>query len=226
MATRTQAKKTAARPAQKPSTGTQARKRTAKTTAKKPAPTPATLVDLRKPLPTRRPTCVGPLSTTEQAASRAALASAMARLPIPVLAWHGPTARLADGTRITHTDPRPPAFNTPAQPPEFTAHVPCPHGATHQHRIHSAADLTEARITARACTTAHGTSEHQRALTEGVSPLIPPKIPTVFPLREGIRRANASTAETQPLPLNQIAAGLTERATTAADEQPKEHPAP
>ncbi|WP_143661821.1 hypothetical protein, partial [Streptomyces glaucescens] len=82
---------------------TRTRKTRAKQTSPRKPKTPAATVDLRHPLPVRRRVFVGPMGVTEQAAIRAALAAAAARLPIPVSAWHGPTARLADGTLLTHT---------------------------------------------------------------------------------------------------------------------------
>lgn len=221
MTTRTAKKATA--PAKKTAPpATPARKRAAKKAAPAPTPDRGTQVDLRKPLPTRSRPAVGPLSATEQAACRAALASAMLRLPIPVTAWHGPTAQLQDGTRLTHTDTKPPAFNTPTDPPQFTAHVPCPHGAIHQHLIRSATDLTEARATAHACTTAHS-AVWQQALAHGVRSASEPKTPVVLQLREGIHRANSAAADTQPLSQADINAGIEAR-TAAADEHPKEHP--
>ncbi|MFF9003725.1 hypothetical protein ACF1GW_39170 [Streptomyces achromogenes] len=105
-----------------------------------------TAVDLRRPLTTRRRAFVGPYGAVEQAVICAALASAAAQLPIPVTAWHGPTAHLADGTTITHT----PAHATTDQTPTFHATIRCPHGAIHPHTIHTADDLTRARqITAQ-----------------------------------------------------------------------------
>ncbi|MDX3179537.1 hypothetical protein PV382_46035, partial [Streptomyces scabiei] len=87
---------------------TPAKKTTGRKTAARKTPTakPAakaqrTVVDLRHPLPVRRRVFVGPMGAHEQAAIRAALASAAARLPIPVRAWNGPPALLADGTVLT-----------------------------------------------------------------------------------------------------------------------------
>lgn len=204
MATRTPAKKTAARQAKKAATKKPAVK---KTPPAEPVRDHETQVDLRHPLPTRTRRIVGPLGATEQAAVRAALASAMLQLPIPVTTWHGPTAELQDGTRITHTDPRPPAFTTPTNPPQFTVHIPCLNGATHEHHVRSAPDLAEARAATRTCTIRHGM-----------------KTTAVLPLREGIHRATSATAKTQPMSRDEIAAGLNSRAASA--EQPKEHPQP
>ncbi len=215
-------------PAKKPATPP-ARKRTAKKTAPAPASDRGTQVDLRKPLQVRRPSAIGPLSAEELAASRAILASAMLRLPIPILAWHGPTATLKDGTRLTHTDPRPPAFTTNTEPPTFTAHVPCPHGAHHQHHIRSAADLAEARALTRLCNTAHAqptqhegeTYDWDKAARHGVAPIPAPRTAPVFHLQEGIHRTNAAAADTQPLTRDQINAGLADRAREHPDQDPE-----
>lgn len=98
MATRTRnAKQTAKKTTHRP------RKTTTKTRPTNAPVNTATIVDLRKPLPVRRRVFVGPMGAQEQAAIRAALASAAAQLPIPVRTWNGPTAHLTDGTVITHT---------------------------------------------------------------------------------------------------------------------------
>ncbi|MEU9703064.1 hypothetical protein [Streptomyces sp. NPDC047981] len=132
------------------STKTRARRRTKPTT---PAPKTAprlTLVDLRHPLPVRR--IVGPPNAAQLAEARAALASAMARLPIPVLAWHatGTTAyaRLADQTLLVHEG----GHHT-----QFTAWTPCPNGAHHAATVTDTATLHAARLAASDCTTAHST---------------------------------------------------------------------
>ncbi|MBE4761801.1 hypothetical protein [Streptomyces caniscabiei] len=186
-----------------------ARKATAKKTPTRPAakarPAP---VDLRHPLPVRRRVFVGPMGAHEQAAIRAALASAAARLPIPVRAWNGPTAHLANGTVLTHT----PHHATTDQTPQFTAHIPCRHGATHQHLIHTARDLAAARTATNRCDGLHGAT--------------PPKPAAILQLREGIQRATASAADTQPLSRDDIDTGLAARAAGADTDQPKEHPQP
>lgn len=176
----------------------------------RPAPSrPATVIDLRKPLPT----LAGPYSATELAAARAALASAMARLPIPVHAWRGPTTRHTDGTVIRHTDPRPPAFTTPAHPPVFVAHIPCARGAHHQYIVRSAHDLHQARQAARTCTQQHTTNDHHNALTRGV-PEQPASRPVkVNHLADGLHRARAAAHNTQSLNLADIHAGLAARQT-------------
>ncbi|MFR9794177.1 hypothetical protein ACL07V_37080 [Streptomyces sp. MB22_4] len=196
MATRTRkttAKKTAAR---KPAT-----KRTPLPAA---APANATTVDLRHPLPVRRRAIVGPMGATEQAAIRAALAAASARLPIPVSAWHGPTAHLHDGTVLTHT----PAHATTDQQPTFHAAIRCPHGAVHAYTIHTTQELDRARQLTAGC--------NQR--TEPITPDV-----VVRALGDALTRARAAAADTQPLDTTEIHAGLT---TRADQETPKEHPEP
>jgi hypothetical protein len=193
-------------PAKKTTTGKTAAR---KTPTAKPASKPQrTVVDLRHPLPVRRRVFVGPMGAHEQAAIRAALASAVAYLPVPVRAWNGPTAHLGDGTVLAHT----PHHATTDQTPQFIAHIPCRHGATHQHLIHSARDLAAARTATNHCDGRHGTAQ--------------PKPSAVLQLREGIQRATASAADTQPLSRDDIDAGLTNRAAAAHTDQPKENPQP
>jgi hypothetical protein len=187
-----------------------------------PAHAPApTLVDLNNPLRMRRRPFVGPLGATEQAAVRAALAAATARLPIPVRTWNGSTARLADGVLVIHN---------PGPDRLFTAHIACGHGAIHGWPIRTYQHLREARALTHACerphataTTHEGTELHwDTAITHGVGPVPQPKPSIVLALREGIRRAEATKADTQPLAGDAIADGL---ATRAADtETAKEHP--
>lgn len=196
------------------------RKTTAKTSNKPTTDERTTTVDLRHPLPVRRRLFVGPTGPSELAAIRAALAAAAARLPVPVRAWNGPTAHLDDGTVLTHTPPH----ATTDQPPTFIAHVPCTHGAHHEYLIHTTRDLAGARAVTRTCETHHGSEPADTAITRGVGPAPQPKPPVVLQLREGVRRATAATAETQPLSLTDITDGLTTR--TADTEQPKEHPQP
>jgi hypothetical protein len=218
VSTRT-AKKT---PAKKTTPATPQRTRAAKKTTP-PAPDRGTTVDLRHPLPIRPSGIVGPLSATEQYAVRAALASAALQLPIPVRAWNGSQAHLTDGTLLIHN---------PAPDRHFTAHIACPYGAIHGWPINSASDLREARTLTRTCTAVHaqptrddGGREYDwnKAIHHGTAPVPAPKAPAVFQLREGIRRAEASALETQPLSRDQITAGLHDR---AHNEQPKEHPQP
>jgi hypothetical protein len=168
-----------------------------KTAAKKTLPeTTPTTVDLRRPLPVRRKVFVGPMGITEQAAIRAALASAAARLPIPVTAWHGPTAHLADGTTLTHT----PAHATTDQQSAFHATIRCPHGAIHAHTIHTADDLTQARQLTAQC--------QQRTTS-------PAPNPAVRALGDALARARAAATDTQPIPV-----------VHADCDQAKEHPQP
>jgi hypothetical protein len=124
-----------------------------------PKPT-TTLVDLRHPLPVRRRLFVGPMGATEQAAVRAALAAASARLPIPVRTWNGSTAQLADGTLLIHN---------PGPDRLFTAHIACRHGAIHGTPISSLRDLGEARALTHACERPHGGVNANQAITEGVN---------------------------------------------------------
>lgn len=196
---------------------TTAKKTTRRNTTAKKAPAArataasdqGTVVDTRPPLPVRRRVFAGPMGAHEQAAIRAALASAAARLPVPVRAWNGPTAHLDNGTVLTHT----PHHATTDQTPQFIAHIPCRHGATHQHLIHTARDLAAARTNTNSCDGLHGTT-----------PAPEPKPPAILQLREGIQRAAASAADTQPLNRDDIDAGLAARA--ADTDQPKEHPEP
>lgn len=184
--------------------------RTRARTKKPTAPARDTQVDLRHPLPTRR--IVGPHTTLELTCARAALASAAARLPIPVTRWQPQPdghagAHLTDGTLLIHTadDGRAPAF---------TAYVPCPHGAHHEHPVTDHATLTAARARTTQCTTPH---------TTGKTPAPAAAPSKVLPLSEGLHRARSATAETTELSLTDIADGLE---ACAAQDQPKEHPKP
>lgn len=213
----------------------------------------ATVVDLRHPLKTRRRLFAGPWGPTEQAAIRAALDSARLRLPVPVSTWNGSTAQLADGTLLIH-NPGPDRY--------FTAHIACPHGAIHGWPITTYRDLAVARGQAAECDTTHAEPSQDpdgieteldwhTAITRGVAPVAQPKPSAVFQLREGVRRAEAAKADTQPLQqeraladtlahssnatdethpmsLDDIAEGLAARAAeqSADTDQPKEHPQP
>ncbi|WP_435606600.1 hypothetical protein [Streptomyces ardesiacus] len=181
------------------------------TTKARPTNTPvntATTVDLRKPLPIRRRVFVGPMGAQEQAAIRAALASAAAQLPIPVRTWNGPTAHLADGTVITHT----PAHAYTDQTPTFHATIRCPHGAIHAYTIHTAQELHRARQITALCDQ-----------TTDTAPQTPQPNPAVRALGDALTRAKNAAADTQPMSTKAIAAGLEARADT---EAPKEHPQP
>ncbi|MDX3532546.1 hypothetical protein P1P75_40680, partial [Streptomyces sp. ID05-39B] len=181
-------------------------------------------VDLRHPLTARRRLFTGPMGVNEQAAIRAALDAAASRLPIPVRAWNGSTTTLTDGTHITHN---------PGPDRRFTAQIACRHGAIHGWPITTYTDLREARALTHACERPHtppttdtdGTPLNwDKAITRGIHHAPAPKPPAVLQLREGVRRANAATAETQPLSKDDITAGLAARA--ADTETPKEHPQP
>lgn len=184
---------------------TTSRKPPAKKALPKTAPVnKATTVDLRHPLPVRRKVFVGPLGATEQAAIRAALASAAARLPVPVRAWHGPTAHLPDGTVLTHT----PAHATTEQTPAFHAAIRCPHGAVHAYTIRTAADLQQARTLTARC-------------QQSTQPA--PATPTLNPAIRRLGDTPAAADETQPMDTTQITAGLTARAD---NDTAREHPEP
>ncbi|QGZ53289.1 hypothetical protein GPZ77_34225 (plasmid) [Streptomyces sp. QHH-9511] len=118
----------------------------------------------------------------------------MARLPIPVLAWHatGPTAyaRLADTTILVHAG---------GHRSEFTAWTPCPNGAHHAATVTSAATLHTARLAATDCTSTHGT----------------PTTPAVRTLADALTHSDTSTAETQALNVTDL---------RAEHDEPKEHP--
>lgn len=223
MTTRTPAAKTPASTAATAGKKTPAKKTPAKRTpgkrslsrpaaADKPQATrPATIVNLYK-LPTaRRRDFVGPLGAHEQAAVRAALAAASARLPISVRAWNGSTAQLADGTLLIHN---------PGPDRKFTAHIACRHGAIHGWPITTHTDLREARAVTHACERPHARPsddgdvrpDWDGAITYGVRPVPAPKPSVVLVLREGVHRAQASAADTQPI--------------DTLPEQAKEHPEP
>jgi hypothetical protein len=189
-----------------------------KTTTKKAATSPVTVVNLYKPPPVRRKLFTGPMGAHEQAAIRAALASAGLRLPIPVRTWNGSEAQLADGVLLIHN---------PGPDRTFTAHIACRHGAIHGWPITSHTDLREARALTHACERPHTTPEDggpdwDKAINHGVTRHRPTQTGVIVQLREGARRAHALHDDTEPLNLT---AGLAERAT-ADDDQAKEHPQP
>ncbi|MFD7995572.1 hypothetical protein [Streptomyces mexicanus] len=211
MATRTARKQTtvstAKRTTEKKTTG----RKPAKKALPKAAPVnSATVVDLRRPLPVRRRIFVGPMGATEQAAIRAALAAAAARLPVPVRAWTGPTAHLTDGTVLTHT----PAHATTDQPPAFHAAIRCPHGAIHAYTIHTAQELERARLLASECDQ-----------PVDIAPKAPTPNPAVRALGDALTRARSATADTQAMSADEIAA-VVAAGTPADTETPKEHPQP
>lgn len=187
---------------------TRARKTTAKARPTNAPVNTATTVDLRKPLPVRRRVFVGPMGAQEQAAIRAALASAAAQLPIPVRTWNGPTAHLTDGTVLTHT----PAHAYTDQTPTFQAAIRCPHGAAHTYTIHTAQELHRARQITALCDQ-----------TADTAPATPQPNPAERALGDALTRARSAVADTQPLTLADITAGLQARAD---HDQPKGHPEP
>ncbi|MFF7476605.1 hypothetical protein [Streptomyces sp. NPDC008092] len=208
MATRTR-KTTAKKTATAAKKTTPARKPAAKKALPNTPPVNTdTVVNVRPPVLVRRKVFVGPMGVTEQAAIRAALAAAKAALRVPVSAWHGPVAHLADDTVLTHT----PAHATTDQTPTFRAAIACPHGAIHLYTIHTAQELHRARLLTAQC--------------DGCTIPTPdtetsPK-PAVRALGDALTRARSATAETQPMSRDDIAAGLAARAT----DQAKEHPQP
>lgn len=210
----------------KPAKQTPAKKTTPrKTTAKKasaPAPKPAV-----KKAPRKAP--VNTATVTEQAATHAALAAAALALPIPVRTWNGSTAHLTDGTLLIHN---------PSPDRTFTAHIACRHGAIHNWPINSHTDLREARALTHACERRHSTPttdgtelDWDKAITRGVGAVAQPKPSAVLQLREGIRRAEATKADTQPLDTSEIAGRqpralgdeLTHSDAGVTDTQPLSH---
>lgn len=180
----------------------QRRRPTAETHTTTTAPEPhLTLADLRHALPVRP--IIGPHSALDLTIARAILASATARLPIPIINWQAlPDGRagayMRDDTLIVHTAPR---------APHFLALIPCPHpaGGRHPHTITDLRTLAEARNLTAAC--------------DG-----PPTVPT--PNVHPLHHKPAITDDTQEFPLPDIAATLPIHTITADDHQPKEHPQP
>jgi len=174
----------------------------------------------RRPLTKRPRTLYGRHTAIQLVEARACLASATARLPIPHILWLAQpngqaAARLTDGTFLLHTAER---------APDFLALIRCPLGTLHAHTIHTAADLAEARAITHACMRQHETDDHHKAITHGVRPTAKPKPSAVLALREGVRRAEATKADTQPLSKDDITEGLAARAADL--ENAKEHPQP
>ncbi|NUS82732.1 MAG: hypothetical protein HOY75_08260 [Streptomyces sp.] len=185
----------------------------------------ATIVDLRRPLPVRYRTFVGTHTRAQIVEARAALASAMAQLPVPHLLWltqpNGQaSAVLADGTHLIHTHER---------APEFTAIVRCPTGGRHAHLVTNAQDLKAARAITRTCTRRHdntnpgaGGYDWHKAATLGIQQLVPAHLSR---LGNGLTTAKAAVADTQPLSEQAIADHIEAQLAHQA-EQPKEHPQP
>ncbi|WP_309031330.1 hypothetical protein [Streptomyces alfalfae] len=205
-------------------TQTRTKSATKKATAAKsrPADNRRTVVDLRKPLPTRRPHAHGPYTAAQLTEARAVLASATAQLPVPHLLWltqidGRAAARLADGTLLIHRGP--------GHRPHFTALVRCPHGALHHHTITTAQQLREARADTALCTRQHGTDSQHQALTGRIQPPADPAPSRVSRLGDALTTARLAAADTQPLSHDDIRAGLAAR-TAADQETAKEHPQP
>jgi hypothetical protein len=178
----------------------------------------ATIVDLRRPLPTRHRNFTGPHTKAQITEARACLASAMAALPVPHILWLTQTnghaaARLTDGTILIHTHER---------APEFTAYL-------RTELVTNTRDLNAARAITGTCNRRHddtnGDSPYDwhNAVTRGIQKLIPARL---SPLNAGLQAVKKTTAKTQPLDLAQIAEGLAARAADTATEPAKEHPQP
>jgi hypothetical protein len=144
------------------------------------------------------------MGVQEQAAIRAALAAASARLNVPVSAWNGPTAHIAYDTVLTHT----PAHATTDQKPTFHAAIRCPHGAIHPYTIRSATELHRARLLTAQCDqrTDPASTEHPN--------------PTVRALGDALTRAKTSAADTQPIPI----VDTDDLGNRADQDTAKEHP--
>jgi len=184
----------------------------------KEQPDTATVVDLRKPLKVRRRHFVGAYTRPQIVEARAALAAAMARLPIPSILWltqpdgHA-AARLADGTHLIHTHER---------APEFTALLRCPTGGLHAEHVTNHADLTAARAVTATCNRRHddtdpgaGTYDWHKAITVGVQTIVPTRL---SPLNAGLQTAKKATEDTQSMSLDEIGAHIAEQ---LAHEAPK-----
>jgi hypothetical protein len=221
-----------------PAKKTTARKTTpAKRTARKtPTAPPVSLVKPRKPLPTRP----HPFMTDIQ--GYATLAARIASIYTPrITAWidhrDGTATRpLQDGTLHYRHNPR-----------ALTWQATCRMGAVHTYRIDSPSTAGAARVQAATCRELHhDLSTVQRLTADELEALGILQAPTwalpalpgepatesiPVPLRDRqpraladhLARSDSSTTDTQPLPAEQIAAGLTARAD---NDQLKEHPQP
>lgn len=188
-----------------------------------PGPQPAETPVQTRPNPfgtlKRRRLFVGPMGAHEQAAIRAALASAHLRLPIPVRTWNGSQAQLADGTLLIHN---------PGPDRAFTAHIACRTGSIHGYPITSADDLKTARALTKGCERRHtsktpsgdGTElDWHKAIAHGIQP--------TTRLAEGLTTARKAVADTQPLSVDEIGQHIADQLAERADtEDAKEHPQP
>ncbi len=238
-ATSTAKKTTAAKDTRKTSSS----RPTRKTPAKKAAPSAPRLslvkpAGLRPNLPTRHR---APFMTDTQ--GFAVLAARIANIPTwRINDWrdhhNGTCTRpLHDGTLLHYRhDTR-----------TLTWHAPCPTGAVHQYRIDSPSAAVAARIHVERCRTKHADLTHIPALTDDEltalglhtgptlarpdllndtpTETIPVPLPDRQPraLGDQLTRTHADTTETQPIPRDEIAAGLAARAD---QDTPKEHPEP
>jgi hypothetical protein len=152
---------------------------------------------------------------------------------------------LPDGTAAIHFPSGARLDHTPTEDAPFHANTPCPAGSIHRHPVRTPADLADAEKAAKDCTEHTATAAAVNIAVTRVNPTPEPteaascrRIPTwalqlpgdgpitkTIPIpEEPVVRATASAAQTQPMPLNDIADGLAAR--TADSEQPKEHPEP
>lgn len=175
-----------------------------KTTKKAPRPrkqTPPRLSLVKPPRPRldRRPT-----DWMTDLQGYATLAARLAGITTPhIRDWHdhhdGTTTRpLDDGSHLHYT----------AATRTLRWHTPCPMGATHEYVLRTPADTDAAQTDARTCQQPHWA---------------PPPTNTGTHLTARLQTAVKAAADTQPLTLADITAGLQARADT---EAPKEHPQP
>lgn len=180
-----------------PAKKTAAAKKTANKTHTTPRPRKQ-LLDLRAGLPTRTRDWMTDLQ------GYATLHALLAGITTPhIQDWHdhhdGTTTRaLDDGSHLHYTQ----ATRT------LTWQVACPMGAVHEYTLRTPADTDTAQAGADTCTRPHWT---------------PPPADTGTHLTARLQTATKAAADTQPLPLTDIAAGLEARTDT---DQPKGHPEP
>ncbi|MFJ8657516.1 hypothetical protein ACIRNU_34900 [Streptomyces rochei] len=223
-----------------------AKKTPAKKTAKKTTPrarkqTPPRL-SLVKPTPTPPKLPARPRDFMTDTQGYATLAARIAGITTPhIRDWHdhgdGTTTRpLTDGSHLHYTL----ATRT------LRWQATCPMGAIHEYILTTPSTATAARVHADRCQQEHTDLTQIPALTpdelaalgihtgptwarpDAIGDAPTQSIPVPLPsqprvLGDQLTRTHADTADTQPLPQAEIAAGLTARADT---EAPKEHPQP
>lgn len=177
---------------------------TKKTTKKAPRPrkqTPPRLSLVKPPRPRldRRPT-----DWMTDLQGYATLAARLAGITTPhIQAWQdhrdGTTTRpLEDGSHLHYTQ----TTRT------LRWHTPCPMGAVHEYVLRTPADTEAAQVDAEGCTRPHWT---------------PPPTNTGTHLAARLQTAHKAAADTQPMSIREIAAGITAHAD---HDQPKGHPEP